>query len=315
MKILVTGGNGFKGCILVPMLLSKGIKVISVDNNWFGKYLQDHPNLTQYVGDIRSPNEEWFKDVDSVIHLANIANDPSVELAPYLSWEVNVLSTQYLAVLAIKNGVKNFLFASSGSVYGVSDLPRVKENADLVPISEYNKTKMIAERVLMSYSKHMKIFCIRPATVCGVSPRMRLDVAVNILTYKALKDNLITVYGGKQIRPNIHINDICRCYVHFLKNSERLESGFYNAGFENLSILEIAEKIIKKIPTSKIKVENSNDPRSYRQCSSKLIETGFNPSNTVDDAIEDIIDAYKSNILNTDGTCFSVNHLKSILKN
>ena len=210
MKILVTGGNGFKGCILVPMLLSKGIKVISVDNNWFGKYLQDHPNLTQYVGDIRSPNEEWFKDVDSVIHLANIANDPSVELAPYLSWEVNVLSTQYLAVLAIKNGVKNFLFASSGSVYGVSDLPRVKENADLVPISEYNKTKMIAERVLMSYSKHMKIFCIRPATVCGVSPRMRLDVAVNILTYKALKDNLITVYGGKQIRPNIHINDISK---------------------------------------------------------------------------------------------------------
>ena len=140
--------------------------------------------------------------------MANIANDPAVDLNPNLSWEVNVLAGQQLADRAIRNDVKQFIFASSGSVYGIKDEEKVTEDLKLVPISVYNKTKMIAERVFMSYQNEMQIHCIRPATVCGLSPRMRLDVSVNMLTYQALKNKKITVFGGKQTRPNIHIKDM-----------------------------------------------------------------------------------------------------------
>ena len=243
-SILVTGGNGYKGTVLIPKLLNRGYKVRSIDTNWFGDYLKDHPNLEKNNLDIRNITEDLFEDIDVVIHLANIANDPAVELNPLLSWEVNVLSSYKIANFAKKCNVKSLIFASSGSVYGLSEEKRVTENADLVPISEYNKTKMIAERVFLSFKDDMKIYCVRPATVCGVSPRMRLDVSVNILTYSALKNKIIKVFGGNQVRPNIHIDDICSVY-QFLIENKNIESGCYNAGFENISILDIA-KLVKK---------------------------------------------------------------------
>ena len=272
-SILVTGGNGYKGTVLIPKLLNRGYKVRSIDTNWFGDYLKDHPNLEKNNLDIRNITEDLFEDIDVVIHLANIANDPAVELNPLLSWEVNVLSSYKIANFAKKCNVKSLIFASSGSVYGLSEEERVTENADLVPISEYNKTKMIAERVFLSFKDDMKIYCVRPATVCGVSPRMRLDVSVNILTYSALKNKIIKVFGGNQVRPNIHIDDICSVY-QFLIENKNIESGCYNAGFENISILDIAKLVKSKIPDSKIMIEPSNDPRSYRQCSDLLINLG-----------------------------------------
>ena len=311
-KILVTGGNGYKGSVLIPRLLKKGYFIRSIDTNWFGDYLENHKNLEKILLDIRNIDIKHLEGISTIIHLANIANDPAVELSPLLSWEVNVLASQLLCSHAKDAGVKNIIFASSGSVYGISDKEKVIEETPLVPISEYNKTKMIAERVFMSYSNAMKIYCIRPATVCGVSPRMRLDVAVNILTYSALKHGTINVFGGDQTRPNIHISDICNVYEFFLKNNNKIDSGFYNAGFENISILDIAKIIKTKLKNIEIKISPSNDPRSYRQCSDKLLKLGFVPEKNVEDAIDEIILSYNQNFLNTDSSCYTVNRMREL---
>ena len=295
MKILVTGGCGYKGSVLIPLLLADGHEVVSVDTQWFGNYLPSHPNLTNLKLDIRSVDDIPFDGVEAIIHLANIANDPAVELNPTLSWEVNVLAGQQLADRAVRSGVKQFLFASSGSVYGVKDEPNVTEDLTLVPISVYNKTKMVAERVFLSYADRLQVHCIRPATVCGLSPRMRLDVSVNMLTYQALKNGRITVFGGDQTRPNIHIKDIVDIYRHFLANPH-IASGCYNAGFENISIITIAEMVQSRLG-AEIVVSASNDPRSYRQDSSKLLATGFKPSHSVADAINEIAEAFQQNAL------------------
>ena len=173
---------------------------------------------------------------------------------------------------------------------------------------------MVAERIFLSYKDSMNIFCVRPATVCGVSPRMRLDVSVNVLTYSALSKGIITVFGGDQIRPNIHIDDICDLYIFFIDNHKRLESGFYNAGFENISILDIAKYVKEVLPNTSLNVTPSNDPRSYRQCSDKILKLGFVPKKNVKIAIQEIIKEFKSNKLNTSETCFSVKWLKKSLK-
>jgi nucleoside-diphosphate-sugar epimerase len=310
MKILVTGGCGYTGTILVNDLLNENHKVIVIDTQWFGNYLKKNKNLKIIKEDIRNLKDYHFKKVDSVIHLANIANDPGVELNPNLSWEVNVLATKKLAELSIKNKVKQIIFASSGSVYGLKKEKKVTEDLDLIPISTYNKTKMIAERVLMSYQDKIKIHCIRPATVCGLSPRMRLDVTVNNFTFQACKNKKITVFGGKQIRPNIHIKDLVRIYKFFLYN-KKLKNGFYNAGFENLSILKIAKKIQKIIP-SKIIVTKNNDMRSYRQNSDKLLSLGFKEKYNIEDAIKEILNAYKGKKLKDNRSFYTVNWMKQI---
>jgi nucleoside-diphosphate-sugar epimerase len=310
MKILVTGGCGYKGSVLIPLLLADGHEVISVDTQWFGNHLQQHTNLTNLKLDIRETDAIPLEGVEAVIHLANIANDPAVELNPTLSWEVNVLAGQQLADRAVRAGVNQFIFASSGSVYGVKDEPKVTEDLTLVPISVYNKTKMVAERVFLSYASQMQVHCIRPATVCGLSPRMRLDVSVNMLTYQALKNSRITVFGGDQTRPNIHIRDIANVYRHFLAHSE-IASGCYNAGFENISILDIAENVKLRVD-AEIVVSTSNDPRSYRQDSSKLLATGFQPRHTVADAIREIADAFHQNSLPDDESCYTVKWMQRI---
>jgi nucleoside-diphosphate-sugar epimerase len=310
MKLLITGGCGYKGSVLVPQLLADGHEVINVDTQWFGNHLQDHPELTNLQYDIRNTDAIPFEGVDTVIHLANIANDPAVELNPTLSWEVNVLAGQQLADRAAQAGVKQFLFASSGSVYGVKDEPNVTEDLSLVPISVYNKTKMVAERVFLSYSDQMQVHIIRPATVCGLSPRMRLDVSVNMLTYQALKHGRITVFGGDQTRPNIHIQDIANVYRHFLANPG-IESGCYNAGFENISILTIAKMVSGKLG-AEIVTSESNDPRSYRQDSSKLLATGFQPSFTVGNAIEEIAESYGKGELPDGDNCYTVKWMKRL---
>ena len=310
MKVLVTGGCGYKGSVLVPLLLADGHEVISVDTQWFGNQLPSHPNLTNLQLNILDIDAIPLDGVEAIIHLANIANDPAVELNPTLSWEVNVLAGQQLADRAVRAGVRQFLFASSGSVYGVKDEPNVTEDLTLVPISVYNKTKMVAERVFLSYTDQMQVHCIRPATVCGLSPRMRLDVSVNMLTYQALKNGRITVFGGDQTRPNIHIQDIANIYRHFLAHPQ-ISSGCYNAGFENISILTIAEMVKSKIG-AEIVVSASNDPRSYRQDSSKLLATGFCPTHTVADAIDDISEAFAQNALPDGDECYTVKWMQHL---
>ena len=310
MKILITGGCGYAGTVLTQQLLMDGHQVTVVDTQWFGNYLTPHPNLAVHKQDIREVDAIPLEGVEALLHLANIANDPGVELNPTLSWEVNVLAGQQLIDRAVRSGVKQFIYASSGSVYGVKDEPQVTEDLPLVPISVYNKTKMVAERVLLSYQDQLQVHCIRPATVCGWSPRMRLDVSVNMLTLQALKNGRITVFGGQQTRPNIHIQDMVRVYQHFLAKPE-LPSGCYNAGFENISIHDIAERVTARIP-AEIVVSESNDPRSYRQNSDKLQATGFLPKYSVDTAIEEVIEKYHCGELVDQDQCYTVRWMKHL---
>ena len=268
MRVLVTGACGYKGTVLVPKLLDAGHEVIAIDTMWFGNYLKPHPSLTVEQADVRDSDKIKLDGVDAIIHLSSIANDPCGDLDPKLTWEVSALATMQLADKAARKGVRRFLYASSGSVYGIKEEVQVTEDLELRPISEYNKTKMVAERVLLSYSGDLVVQIIRPATVCGYSPRMRLDVSVNMLTMQALTKEHITVFGGGQVRPNIHIDDITDVYLFMLKHPEH--QGIYNAGFENISIMDIARRVIEHAP-AKITVTESNDPRSYRVNSDKLL--------------------------------------------
>lgn len=305
MRILVTGGCGYVGSFLVPRLLLAGHHVVVVDTQWFGNFLPKHKNLKLINKMFNELIKEDLKNVESVIHLANIANDPSVELNPTFSWEVNVLHTTQLLNLCQKiHSIKQFIYASSGSVYGVKSELRVTEELDLLPISAYNKTKMTAERVLLSYAEDFAVHIIRPATICGLSPRMRFDVVVNMFVMQAFSKGVLTVLGGEQIRPNIHIEDMARVYEHFLSNKE-LPSGSYNAGFENISVMSIAESISRKFNVE-IELKQSNDPRSYRQDSSKLVATGFIQTKSVSDAVEEVSQALKSGALEDNDRWYTV---------
>ena len=308
-NILVTGGCGYVGSVLVPALLADGNKVTAFDIMWFGNYLLNHKNLTVIKGDIRRINTVPMEGFDALIHLANIANDPSCDIDPKISWEVNVLASKFLIEKAIKNKVGQFIYASSGSVYGVKDEPEVTETLDLVPISDYNKTKMISERVFLSYKDGILVQIVRPATICGTSPRQRLDLTVNLLTYSALKNGEIKVFGGNQTRPNIHMKDMVRVYQHFLNRKDL--SGVYNAGFENISIMDIAKMVTTFLPVD-IEICESNDPRSYRQNSGKLLSTGFVQKYGVEDGIKEVIDAYRDGTLKNDDCCYNVKTMEKI---
>lgn len=306
-KILVTGGCGYKGTVLVPKLLNRGFNVVVIDPQWFGNFLIPHPNLVVKKENVITMQSKDLQNIDAIIHLASVANDPCCELNPELTWEMNALATMKLADLAVRNGVKQFVYASSGSVYGVKEEKQVTEDLSLEPISAYNKTKMIAERILLSYKDVMGVQIVRPATVCGLSPRMRLDVTVNMLTMQALTGGEITVLGGDQVRPNIHIEDITDLYIYLLDNIQI--QGIFNAGFENLSILEVANKVVEYIP-SKINIVPSNDPRSYRVNSDKLLKAGFKPKKTVDDAIREIAAAFKKNVLQDEKKFYNLKWMK-----
>jgi len=294
MKILVTGGCGYKGHILVPRLLDCGYDVDVVDTIWFGNFLAPHAHLNITNGSVLNVTSADLDGVDIIIHLASIANDPCGDLNPALTWETSALATMQLADKAVRAGVRQFIYASSGSVYGVKEEEQVTEDLELNPITEYNKTKMVSERVLLSYRKDMAVQIVRPATVCGLSPRMRLDVSVNLLTMAALTKGEITVFGGNQVRPNVHIDDIAGAYLHLVAKPDIV--GIYNVGFENISILDLAKMVTDYIP-AKITVTRSDDPRSYRVNSDKFLATGFKPGKTVRNAIEEIGDAYNAGIL------------------
>lgn len=264
---------------------------MGLDVMWFGNFHEPHPNLSLVKADVRDVEDIDLKGVDAIIHLSSIANDPCGDLDPKLTWEVSALATMQLADKAKRHGVKRFIYASSGSVYGIKEELQVTEELELKPISEYNKTKMVGERVMLSYSDDMVVQIVRPATVCGYSPRMRLDVSVNMLTMQALSKGKITVFGGAQTRPNIHIDDITDVYLHLLDHLS--VTGIYNAGFENISILDIAKIVTRHVPVEII-VTESNDPRSYRVNSDKLLATGFKPKKGVEDAVLEIIEKYRA---------------------
>ena len=312
MKVFVTGACGYKGSVLVPKLLRKGHKVVAFDAQWFGNFLMPHPDLQVVRGDVRKPEEINLDGIDAIIHLSSVANDPCGDLDPKLTWEISCLATMQLVDRAGRKGIQRFIYASSGSVYGVKDEPQVTEDLELLPISEYNKTKMCGERIVLSYKDHIVVQIVRPATVCGYSPRMRLDVSVNMLTMQALNDRKITVFGGDQTRPNIHMDDITDLYIFLLDHPEH--TGVYNAGFENISILDIAKMVVKHVP-AEIVVTPSNDPRSYRVNSDRLLATGFKPRKTVEDAIKEIVGMYSQGALKDEERWYNLKWMqKQVLK-
>jgi nucleoside-diphosphate-sugar epimerase len=295
MRLTVTGGLGYIGSVLVPKLLAADHHVRVVDIGWFGNHLQKHPKLKIIEADIRD-DKFPIGATDAIIHLAAVANDPTGELDPKLTWEINALATTQLAARAVSEGVKQFIYASSGSVYGTSEALEVTEDSPLMPLSEYNKTKMVAERVLLSYADKMAVQILRPATVCGVSPRMRLDVMVNSLTMQAINNEVMKFNGGDQYRPNVHIEDMADAYLWFL--ARPLLTGIYNVGFENLRIKKIAYMVGQKV-NARSQAMPMTDKRSYRINSDKLLATGFRPKKTVADAIAEIVGAVKAGLQDT----------------
>ena len=309
MKILVTGGCGYVGTQLVKKLLKLNCKVVVMDTMWFGDFLKPNKNLKKIKLDIRDINKISLKNIDTIIHLAAIANDPMSELDHSLSWDIGTLSTFNLLQLAKKSKVKNFLYASSGSVYGVKKERFVHEGLNLDPISLYNKTKMCSERVVLSFKEDLNVKIIRPATVCGYSPRMRFDVSVNALTSSAFLNKKITVQGGDQIRPNIHIDDLTDLYLYFLE--KKTKGIIFNAGFENLTIKKIAKTVQKHVDSDIIFQKNVTDPRSYRLDSSKLLKTGFKPKKKVEDAIQELHEMFLNKKIKNNPSFYSIKWLKN----
>ncbi len=303
VKVLVTGGCGYVGTKLTEALLTCTPHEIDVlDIQWFGNHLKSHPRLTVHHTDLCDFDGLDLSAYDTIFHLANIANDPSVDLDPYTSWKVNVLATMRLIDAAARRGARQFIFASSASVYGLKQEERVTEDLELCPLSEYNRTKMVAERVVLSYSGAITTTVVRPATVCGYSPRMRLDTVVNMLTMQALTKGIITVLGGGQVRPVVHIDDLIDLYLFAFEH--RL-AGVYNAGFENLTVMDIASIVARELG-ARVEVLPSNDPRSYRVCSDRLLATGFVPRRDVTMAIREIAQAYRDGWLRDDAHCNNV---------
>ena len=316
-NILITGGGGYIGTNLTNELLKLGFNVTALDTFWFGNYLKKHKRLKVIKKDIRDIIKKDLKKIDSIIHLASIANDPAAELNAKLTWDVNVLATYSLITLATKLKIKKFIFASSGSVYGIKKEKHVTEDLSLKPISEYNKSKMIGERLLLSFKNDIDLTILRPATVCGYSPSMRLDVAINALTFGALKENKITVFGGKQIRPNLTMYDMINAYKFSLnkkmKKNRTIDDTIFNLGFENLSIINMAKRIQKTLKSkSKILIKPSNDPRSYRQNSDRIIKEGFSPKRKIEDAILEIQKNFKSKKITQRKNFYRINTLKMI---
>jgi len=305
-KVLVTGGAGYVGCVLVPKLLQAGYEVVVYDLMLFGdEGLPEHPNLTVVKGDIRDTDHfaTCLDDVEKVIHLACISNDPSFELDSSLSVSINYDCFEPMVVTCKSRGVKRFIYASTSSVYGVSDAPEVTEEHPLVPLTDYNKYKGLCEPILLNYQdENFTTVIIRPATVCGYSPRMRLDLTVNILTNHAYNKGMITVFGGSQQRPNIHVEDITDLYVELLDlPKEKIAGQTFNAGYQNHTVSEIAEMVKKVVeeempdkPPISIETTPSDDLRSYHVSSKKIAEhLNFVPRRSVEDAVRDICQAIK----------------------
>ena len=328
-NILVIGGAGYCGSILVPQLLDEGHKVTVFDIMWYGNEFlpHDNSNLTLVQGDVREVAKvaEACEGQDTVLHLACISNDASFDLDEALSTSVNLDAFEPVVIAAKSAGVNRFVFASSSSVYGVSEQPNVTEKHPLLPVSLYNKFKGMCEPLLFKHTDENFVGVVyRPATVCGYGPRQRLDVSVNILTNHAVNKGKITVFGGEQLRPNLHIQeyaDVCKLLMS--APSEKVANEVFNVGFQNMSIMDIAKTVKKVVEETypdmgdiPIVVTESDDKRSYHINSDKIKNAlGFVPKYSVEDAVRDLCKAFAEGKLPgsfDDDQYFNIRTMKAI---
>jgi nucleoside-diphosphate-sugar epimerase len=303
-RVLVTGGAGYVGAVLVPKLLALGYDVTVLDLYLYGedvlKDCRKHPGLREVKGDIRDPEvvKQALEGCDVVIHLACISNDPSFELNPELGRSINLDAFVPLVRAAKAAKVKRFIYASSSSVYGVKEGVDVTEDLSLEPLTDYSKFKAECEALLeKERAPGFTTVTIRPATVCGYSPRQRLDVVVNILTNLGYHKGEISVFGGNQLRPNIHIEDMTDAYLLLLQAPDRdIDGKTYNAGYENHSVMQLAEMVRRNVGDhAKLQVKPTNDMRSYHVSSKKIKdELGFEATHSIEQAVVDLIEAFKA---------------------
>ncbi len=301
-NVMITGGAGYVGAVLVPKLLDAGYGVSVLDLYLYGDDVfpgyETHPRLRQIKGDLRDPKavEQALAGCEAVIHLACISNDPSFELDPNLGKSINFDCFRPLVKAAKKAGVKRFVYASSSSVYGIKD-GDVTEDLPREPLTDYSKFKAMCEDVLEEEREPGFVtLTLRPATVCGYSPRQRLDVIVNILSAHAYHNGKIKVFGGAQLRPNLHIQDMTDLYLHVLTlPDEAIDGKIYNAGYENISVSALADRVKSIVGDATIEVSPTDDNRSYHVNSEKIArEIGFKPKHTVEEAVRDMVDAFKA---------------------
>lgn len=308
MHVLVAGGAGYVGSKLIPVLLEKGYKVTVLDLYLYGEVFAEinSGRLIEIKGDIRNIDvcRKAIENCDAVIHLACISNDPSFELNPELGKSINLDSFEPFVNLCKKSkNIKRFIYASSSSVYGIKKEPNVTEDMELTPLTDYSKFKAQCEKILLKYiSDDFICTIVRPATVCGYARRQRLDLVVNILTNLAYHTGKIKVMGGAQMRPNIHIDDMARAYLHLLEMpKEKIQGETFNVGYDNYTVLDLAN-MVKEIVSQKKKVKldhiPSDDNRSYHVNSDKIKERlGFVPKKNIKDAISDLVEAFEKNLL------------------
>ena len=328
-NILVTGGAGYCGSLLVPQLLDQGYNVTVYDLMYFGDsfFPKDHPRLVAINGDIRDTAKlaAAMQGQEAVLSLACISNDASFELNERLSTTINLDAFEPMVIAAKKAGVKRFAYASSSSVYGVSDKPNVTEDHPLVPLTLYNKYKGMCEPLLLKHTDDKFVGVIfRPATVCGYAPRLRLDLSVNILTNHAITNNKITVFGGSQLRPNLHVQDYADlCKLLLTAPSEKIANQIFNCGYQNMTIMEIAQmvkKVVEQEFPEKAPIEivttPTDDNRSYHINSDKIKNVlGFTPKHTIEEAVRDLCRAFREGkIVNSfaDDRFYNVRTLKKL---
>ena len=321
-KIFITGGSGYVGSYLVPHLLNLGHKITVLDLMIYGEsHLKKDSNLNIIKGDIRDQKllEKEIPGNEIVIHLACISNDPSFELNPKLGKSINLDSFEPLVEISKKNSVKRFIYASSSSVYGIKKENDVVEEMKLEPLTDYSKFKADCEEILFKHkSNSFETVVMRPATVCGYAPRQRLDVVVNILTNLAYHKRKMIIFGGNQLRPNIHIKDVAKAYEFLINASkDKINGEIFNVGYENQSVLELGETV-KKIIGEDVKIEfkSTDDNRSYH-ISSKKIEKilGFKAEHSIADAVKDLKEAFQKDLLPNsleDKKYFNIKMMKSI---
>ncbi|NJR20753.1 MAG: NAD-dependent epimerase/dehydratase family protein [Richelia sp. CSU_2_1] len=321
-QILVTGGAGYVGAVLVPKLLQAGYRVKVLDLYIYGEdvlaAVKDHPGLEQIKGDIRDRAllEKIMPGCDAVIHLACISNDPSFELNPDLGKSINYDAFLDLVDVAKDSGVKRFIYASSSSVYGIKETENVTEELSLQPLTDYSKYKALCEEVLLAKREPGFVtLVLRPATVCGYSPRLRLDLTVNILTNHAINNGKITVFGGEQKRPNIHIEDMTDLYIKSLEwPDEAIDGKIFNAGYENHTVTQIAQ-MVRNIVGEQVEIITTptDDHRSYHISSDKIAqELGFVPQHTIEDAVKDLLEAFRADRVPNPMTDISYYNIKTM---